>query len=143
MELLTIGYEGRTLPQIVRLLRAQDVARLVDARARPQSRKPGFSSLALFDGLRKAGITYDSDRALGTPDDVRALWRAGDLVGGKARYRKLVRGPKRPRLELLLAIARFERVCIMCFEAEPAHCHRSVIAEEAARLQPGLVVRHL
>jgi len=143
MELLTIGYEGRTLPQFVRLLQAQDVARLVDVRARPQSHKPGFSALALFDGLRKAGVTYDSDRALGTPDDVRALWRAGDIAGGKARYRKLVSGPRRPRLQLLLSIAQFERVCIMCFEAEPAHCHRSVIAEEAVRLQPDLGVTHL
>jgi uncharacterized protein (DUF488 family) len=143
MELLTIGYEGRTLPQTVRLLREQDVERLVDVRARPQSHKPGFSSLALFDGLRKAGIAYDSDRALGTPDDVRALWRAGDLAAGRARYRKLVRGPRRARLELLVAIVSFERVCILCFEADPARCHRSVIAEEAVRLRPELVVRHL
>jgi len=143
MELLTIGYEGRTLPQTVRLLGEQGVERLVDVRARPQSHKPGFSSLGLFDGLRKAGITYDSDRALGTPDDVRELWRAGDLAEGRARYRKLVRGPRRRRLELLLAIASFERVCILCFEADPALCHRSVIAEEAVRLRPELVVVHL
>ena len=143
MELFTIGYEGRTLPQTVRLLRDQRVERLVDVRARPQSHKPGFSSLALFDGLRKAGITYESDRALGTPDDIRALWRAGDLVEGRARYRRLVRGPLRPRLELLLAITSFERVCILCYEAEPTQCHRSVIAEEAQRLRPELLVHHL
>lgn len=143
MELLTVGYEGRTLPQFVRLLEEHGVTRLVDVRERPASRKPGFSALPLFDALRKAGITYESDRALGNPEEIRTLWKNGNLREGKVRYRKLLRNGRRPRIELLLALSRHDRVCILCYEGDPDLCHRSVIAEEAARLDPALVIRHL
>lgn len=91
MELFTVGCEGQTLPQFVRLLRDNDITRLVDVRERPASRKHGFSALPLFDALRKAGISYESDRALGNPPEIRALWKNGNLTEGKARYRKLLR----------------------------------------------------
>jgi restriction system protein len=44
---------------------------LVDVRERPQSHKAGSSPLPMFDALRKAGITYESQRALGTPESIR------------------------------------------------------------------------
>ena len=143
MDLFTVGYEGRTLPQFVRLLKENDITRLVDVRERPASRKRGFSALPLFDALRKAGITYESDRALGNPEEIRALWKNGSLPEGKVRYRKLLRNGRRPRVELLLAVARIERVCILCFEGDPDECHRALIAEEAARVEPELVIHHL
>lgn len=111
--------------------------------SRPASRKPGFSALPLFDALRKAGITYESDRALGNPEEIRTLWKNGDLREGKVRYRRLLRNGRRPRVELLLALSRHDRVCILCYEGDHELCHRTVIAEEAARLEPALVIRHL
>lgn len=50
MELLTVGYESRTLPQLIRLLKEHEVTHLVDVRERPISRKKGFSALALVRG---------------------------------------------------------------------------------------------
>lgn len=143
MELFTVGYEGRTLPQFVRLLQENGITRLVDVRERPASRKPGFSALPLFDALRKARITYESDRALGNPGPIRALWKNGSLPEGRVQYRELLRNGRRPRVEVLLAVCRNERVCILCYEGDPELCHRTVIAEEAARLEPNLVIRHL
>ncbi|MEX0985442.1 MAG: DUF488 domain-containing protein [Actinomycetota bacterium] len=143
MELFTVGYEGRTLPQFVRLLKENEIVRLVDVRERPASRKRGFSAVPLFDAMRKVGITYESDRALGNPIEVRDLWKNGSLAEGKARYRRMIRNGRRPRVELLLAHAKVERVCILCFEGDPDVCHRGVIAEEAARLEPDLVIHHL
>jgi uncharacterized protein (DUF488 family) len=143
MELFTVGYEGRTLPQFVRLLKQHGITRLVDVRERPASRKPGFSALPLFDALRRAGITYESDRSLGNPVEIRQLWKNGSLSEGKTRYRRLIRNGRRPRVELLLSISKVERVCILCYEGNPDLCHRAVIAEEAARLEPDLVVTHL
>ena len=67
MELFTVGYQGRTLPQFVKLLREQDITLLVDVRERPVSRKRGFSALPLSEALRKVGIGYESDRQLGNP----------------------------------------------------------------------------
>ena len=119
MELFTVGYEGRTLPQLVGLLKEPRVTRLVDVRERPASRKPGFSPLPMFDALRKVGITYESDRTLGTPEAIRAIWKEGRLSEGKTRYRKILRGGRRPRLDLLLAMIRADRVCVLCYEADP------------------------
>ncbi len=143
MELFTVGYEGRTLPQFVRLLQENGITRLVDVRDRPASRKRGFSALPLFEALRKAGITYESDRALGNPDEIRFLWKNGSLAEGKVRYRKLLRNRRRGRLDVLLALSRVDRVCILCYEGDPDVCHRAIIAEEAARLEPDLLIRHL
>jgi uncharacterized protein (DUF488 family) len=143
VELLTVGYEGRTLPRFVSLLRENGITRLVDVRERPVSRKPGFSALSLFEALRKAGITYESDRGLGTPPEMREIWKRGDLAEGKARFRKHLRKERRDGLRVLLALASVDRVCIMCYEADPEACHRSVVAQEAARLQPDLAIRDL
>jgi len=143
MELFTVGYEGRTLPQFVRLLRENGITRLVDVRDRPASRKPGFSALPLFEALRKAGITYESDRALGNPEEIRLLWKNGSLAEGKVRYRKLLRNGQRTRLNVLLALSKIDRVCILCYEGDPDACHRAIIAEEAARLEPDLLIHHL
>lgn len=143
MELFTIGYEGRSLPQFIDLLMENDIRRLVDVRERPQSRKKGFSALALFEALRKTGITYEGDRALGNPPEIRDLWKNGRLGEGKTKYRNKLRNGTAPRVRFLVDLARIDRVCILCFEEDSDLCHRSVIAEEAARLEPSLTIRHL
>lgn len=143
MELFTIGYEGRTLPQFIDLLHENGVTRLVDVRERPQSRKKGFSALALFDALRKAGIVYESDRRLGNPPEIRDLWKNGSLPEGKAKYRSKLRNGTAPRVRFLVDLARIDTICILCFEGDEDTCHRSVIAEEAVRLEPTLTIRHL
>jgi len=84
MELFTVGYEGRTLPQLVRILKEHEITRLVDVRHRPASRKRGSSALALFEELRRSGITYESDRLLGNPDEIRELWKNGESRGREA-----------------------------------------------------------
>lgn len=143
MELLTIGYEGRTLPQFVRTLEENGVTRLVDVRERPQSRKKGFSARGLFDSLQRAGITYESDPRLGNPIEIRDLWKTGELRKGRARYRALLRNGRGSRVQFLVDLAKYDRVCILCYEGDAEACHRSVIAEEAACLEPRLKVVHL
>jgi uncharacterized protein (DUF488 family) len=44
---------------------------------------------------------------------------------------------------VLLTLVSVDRVCILCFEGDPEACHRAIIAEEAARLEPDLAVHHL
>ena len=143
MELFTVGYSGRTLPQLVATLHEHGITRVVDVRDRPQSRKPGFSALALFEGLRKDGIVYELDRTLGNPEAIRELWKNGRLSEGKAAYRRRVRNGTAHRIRFLIELARIDRVAILCLEGDANECHRGVIAEEAARLAPELQVRHL
>jgi uncharacterized protein (DUF488 family) len=143
MDLFTVGYEGRTLPQLVRLLEAHGVRRLIDVRERPYSRRKGFSATPLSEALRKVGIVYEPGFGLGNPDDIRSMWKNGDLPNGKRRYRALLRNGRRDRVEHVVALADLGPVALLCLEGDYGQCHRSIIAEEAARLDERLTVHHL
>lgn len=143
MELFTVGYEARTVPQLARLLRENGVDRLVDVRERPFSRKKGYNAQALFEALRKEGITYEWRRELGNPETIRALWKNGSLAEGKRQYRRLLRNGRRPAVEHLVELAALETVAILCLEDDHDLCHRSVIAEEAQTIAERLEVTHL
>jgi uncharacterized protein (DUF488 family) len=58
MRIFTIGYEGATQAELIAALRAAGVARVIDVRAVPMSRKPGFSKNVLAAGLAEAGFDY-------------------------------------------------------------------------------------
>jgi uncharacterized protein (DUF488 family) len=143
MELFTVGYGGRTLPQLIGLLEEHGITRLVDVRDRPYSRKRGFSAMPLAESLRKAGVVYEWDGKLGNPSGIRELWKAGQIKEGRTAYRKLLRNGRRSRIEVLLKLAAIDRVAVLCLEDRHEACHRSVIAEEAARLSPGIKIQHL
>jgi uncharacterized protein (DUF488 family) len=76
MRIFTIGYEGTTQGEFVAALQAARVERVIDVRAVPNSRRPGFSKTPLRNALAEAGIDYVHLRALGTPADGRAAARA-------------------------------------------------------------------
>ena len=76
-ELFTIGYEGTTVGEFLSALQNAGVERVIDIRAVPNSRRPGFSKTPLRNALAEAGIDYVHLRALGTPADGRAAARAG------------------------------------------------------------------
>src|SRR5436190_8037431 len=77
MRIFTIGYEGATMDEFLAVLKAAGVERLIDVRALPLSRRPGFSKSPLRAALEQAGIEYVHLKALGTPAEGRAAARAG------------------------------------------------------------------
>lgn len=77
MPIFTIGYEGATVAEFIAALTGAGVERLIDVRALPLSRRPGFSKTALKAALHEAGIECVYLRALGTPADGRDAARAG------------------------------------------------------------------
>jgi uncharacterized protein (DUF488 family) len=87
--LVSIGYEGKTIDDLVAQLRAQSVGVLVDVRLTPLSRKPGLSKTKLSEALAAVGIGYVHHRALGNPKDNRAGFRAGEPES-RARYRDVL-----------------------------------------------------
>jgi uncharacterized protein (DUF488 family) len=143
MELLTVGYQGRSLPDLLGMLRANGVDRLLDVRERPLSRRKGFSATPLFEALRKADIAYEHGVGLGNPEPIRVLWKQGELATGRKRYRDFLRSEQFERVAAVVELAHEERVCLLCFEGDYEQCHRSVIAEEAVQLEPALTLRHL
>jgi uncharacterized protein (DUF488 family) len=69
--LLTVGYEGASLEDLIATLQGSDVQRLLDVRAVAQSRRRGFSKNALTEALAKGGISYTHLRQLGDPKEGR------------------------------------------------------------------------
>jgi uncharacterized protein (DUF488 family) len=136
--LWTIGYEQLWPDALVAELLAADVQRVLDVRFRPQSRRPGMSKTKLALKLAEHGIAYEHRRELGTPVEIRGLFRAGHLEDARAAYRARVDGPT---VDALAAeLERGPRTALLCLEANPAGCHRRVIAELLAERRPGLVV---
>ena len=140
----TIGYEGRAQHDVIGLLVDAGITLLVDVRIRAQSRKPGFSKSTLAAGLGAVEIGYEHLRALGTPLDIRAEFRANNTDEARARYREYLLGDREARVELetLAELCSRERVAILCFEHDPRVCHRTVIAEELLR-EHGISTIHL
>lgn len=142
--LATIGYQGAT-PEGFRLaLENAGVELLVDIRAVASSRRPGFSKTKLAASVEEAGIGYLHLRALGTPADGRAAARAGKHAAMRTIFlAHMATLDAQAALADLAEIVRAgRRVCLLCFEADPEHCHRNIVAAQLAELLP-LEIVHL
>lgn len=141
-EVATIGYEAATVRTFLKALTEHRIELLVDVRAVASSRRPGFAKSALAANLTGAGIEYLHLRGLGTPAEGRAAARAGR----HAEMRKIFEGhlataSAQAELEALAEIVRSgRRVCLLCLEADPTHCHRSIVATALASAVPLRVV---
>lgn len=129
-EVLTIGYERATPSTLVAALRGAEVQTLVDVRAIANSRKPGFSKGALSAALEEAGIGYLHLRALGTPAAGREAARTGKPEVMRRIFAAHLEGTEaQAALANLKDLARRQRVCLLCLEDDPRHCHRTLVAE--------------
>ena len=144
MTLLTIGYQGATSTAVIDTLRFAGVELLVDVRAVAASRRPGFSKRQLAAGVSEAGIGYLHLRDLGTPADGRAAARAGRHDELRRIFLEhLATAPAQAELDQLTDLVRGgRRICLLCFEHEPGHCHRRFVAEAVAD-RTGVAVQHL
>ena len=136
--LATIGYQEATVASFLRELREAGVQLVVDVRAIASSRRPGFAKTLLAANLRDAGIDYVHLRGLGTPAEGRAAARAGKHGEMQMIYRDHLDTPAaQTDLTTLMVLVRSEqRVCLLCLEADPAHCHRSLVADAVSRSMP-------
>lgn len=128
MKLFTIGYQGATQPDLVASLRAAGVERLIDVRAVPMSRRPGFSKNVLAAALREAGIDYVHLRALGTPPDGREAARRGRHAEMERIYAAQLETPEASAdAARLVDLAAEKPSALLCFERDPACCHRTLL----------------
>jgi len=139
--LWTIGYERLLPPELVAELEAAGVRRVLDVRFRPQSRRPGMSKTRLAELLGDRGIAYEHRKPLGTPPDLRHLFHAGRSEEAAAAYREHVERSAPDALDALAAeLDAAPRTALLCLEAEPAGCHRRVIADALRERRPDLRV---
>lgn len=136
---LTVGHSTRSLAEFIALLQAHSVSRLADVRTVPRSRhNPQFDRDTLPAALSAEGIGYEHVAGLGGfrrthAGSLNTGWRNLSFRG-YADYMQT--GEFEGHLAELIASARRERIALMCAEAVPWRCHRSLIAD-------ALVVRGL
>jgi uncharacterized protein (DUF488 family) len=135
----TIGYERLLPPALVAELQAAGVERLIDVRYRPQSRRAGMSKTRLGELLGEHGIAYEHRRALGTPPDIRWFYKNKQVATGAAAYRTHIEDESAEALDELAAeLPTGPRTALMCLEAEPADCHRTIVVEQLRIRLPDL-----
>jgi len=124
-----IGYQGRSVDELIARLRAADIATVLDVRELPWSRKRGFSKRQLSESLELAGIRYVHLRAAGNPRENRQSART--TAECLSRYRRhLARDPS--VLDEIIELAAREPIALLCYEAAWEDCHRSILVEQIA-----------
>ena len=142
--LFTIGHSTHSSEEFISLLNFHVVRHLVDVRSIPKSRHvPQFNSDALASSLDSAGIEYTHLKPLGgrrhtRKDSINTGWR-NTSFRGYADY--MATSPFAEGLNTLIKIARTTTTAIMCAEAVPWRCHRSLIAD--AMMLKGWQVRDI
>ena len=133
MRIFTIGYEGTTIPDFVSALQEAGIERVIDVRALPLSRRPGFSKSPLRAALGEAGIEYVHLKALGTPAEGRAAARAGRHADLERIYAGQLELPEAMvQSAQMLELAGEKPSALLCVEREPAHCHRTLLLKSVA-----------
>jgi len=129
---MTIGHSTRTVEEFIGLLQAHAVSRVVDVRTVPRSRhNPQFNKASLPASLKKAGLEYVHMPKLGglrhaQRDSFNVGWRNASFRG----YADYMQTPEFEKsLEELVQLAKQDRIALMCAEAVPWRCHRSLIAD--------------
>ncbi|MFC3713296.1 DUF488 family protein [Sphingoaurantiacus capsulatus] len=129
--LFTIGYEGATIDAFIDTLEKAGVKTLVDVRAVPLSRKPGFSKRGLAAALAERGIGYRHLQRLGTPTEGRNAARAGNIAKMRDIYLTHLEAPDaQAEMAMLADQARESPSALLCFERDPGQCHRSILFEQ-------------
>lgn len=128
----TIGHSTRPVEDFVQLLKGNNVARVIDIRTVPRSRhNPQFNGDSLPHTLGKASIGYLHMAGLGglrhpRPNSPNLGWRNASFRG----FADYMQTPEfEQNLEMLIGLAQREVIALMCAEALPWRCHRSLIAD--------------
>lgn len=137
MTVFTIGYEGATVAEFVAALQEAGVTQVADVRAIAASRRPGFAKSALAANLAEAGIGYRHLRALGTPKEGRDAAKKGDRATLTRVYAGQLELPEaQAQAEVLKAMVAERPTALVCFERDPAMCHRTLLIAAAMPDEP-------
>ena len=131
MKIYTIGYEATTMEAFLVALKGAGVEQVIDVRALPLSRRPGFSKNSLAATLKDAGIGYVHFKALGTPKPGRDAAKKGDWQMMEAVYAGQLELPEAQAEAAKMRDLAAERPsALLCFERDAHHCHRTMLLRE-------------
>ena len=133
MRIFTIGYEATTVGEFLAALQQAGVERVIDVRALPLSRRPGFSKSPLRAALDEASIDYVHLKALGTPSEGRTAARSGKHEDLARIYAGQLQLPEAMvQAEQMREMAAEKPSALLCYERDPAGCHRSLLLSAVA-----------
>lgn len=128
MRVFTIGYENAKVDEVLAALTRAGVGLVADIRAIAASRRPGFAKSALAANLTTVGIGYRHFRALGTPKPGRDAAKKGDRETLERVYAEQLELPQaQAEAAMLESLIRQQPTALLCFERDPALCHRSLL----------------
>jgi len=121
------------MAEFLSALQQAGIERVIDVRAVPNSRRPGFSKNPLKNALAEVGIDYVHLKALGTPADGRAAARAGRHAFLERIYAGQLDLPEAiVQSEQMRELADDKPSALLCFERDPAACHRTLLLDAVA-----------
>ena len=132
MKIFTVGHSTRSIEDFVKLLRVYGIQQVIDIRTIPKSRhNPQFNQVVLRKALKNKRIAYRHMKGLGGlrhahKDSINTAWENASFRGF-ADYMQTDEFAK--NIDKLIGYARKKRVVIMCAEAVPWRCHRSLIGD--------------
>jgi len=142
--IFTVGHSTRSIDEFVELIRAHGVREIADVRSIPRSRhNPQFNADVLEHSLKQKDISYEHIKELGglrhaRKDSPNCGWRNASFRG----FADYMATPEFSQgLDLLINIAKARETAIMCAEAVPWRCHRSLIGD--ALTKKGWMVRDI
>lgn len=145
MLVYTIGYKGKSLETFINQLRAAQIGTVIDIRLRNTSHLAGYTKRDDLAFLLQEGfdIAYEHHPELAPTAEIREAYLAdGDWVAYEAHFVPLLRA-RQAEIVGEDVLLRYQRLCLLCAEAEPDHCHRRLVAEYWAAHLPDVRIVHL
>ena len=130
-KIYTIGYEGKTIDEFIKLLKYYNINSVVDVRELPLSRKKGFSKKSLSENLSKNNIEYIHMKNLGTPKKLRDMLKSNSISFEEyaKQYREYINTNGIDSLKKLLHYGTIKSCVLLCYELNWKRCHRSIISD--------------
>ncbi|HOP06079.1 MAG TPA: DUF488 domain-containing protein [candidate division Zixibacteria bacterium] len=133
--LYTIGYQGRTITDLIVLLQDHGVRQLIDVRRDAYSRNPDYTGSRLREAIESAGIRYIHLPELGIPKEIRSDATSADASRRVLDWYENEYLPDIPdAVNRLAGIVKKYLSALMCYETKPSDCHRGRLAPLIARL---------
>ncbi len=127
---ITTGYEGVSIDEFLMRLIQEKINILVDIRNNPWSMKYGFTKQTLSTLCEKLGIQYLSIPTLGIPGHLRKNIQTEDDYKNLFLHYSQYLKTRTEDLNELIQLSKNQKLALMCFEKDPQHCHRHILAEE-------------
>jgi uncharacterized protein (DUF488 family) len=133
-QIFTIGYQSRSIRELISKLHENGITLLVDIRDNPHSRNRDFSKGNLAKSLNQAGIAYFHLKELGSPAWLRQNVReSGDYEYFFAAYEKYL-DTQSDTLSNIYNLLDNMVICLLCYERNPQICHRKSVADRLSRM---------